>query len=390
MCAIDATGEADDAATGVHVPIGSTETGERGDEVDAVGVGDGLGEFVAAGSLVDHLQFIAQPLDGGAAVEGGAFEAVGDVVVRQRPGDTGDEVALGLDSLFAGVHEQEAAGTIGGLDDAVLERALTEESGGLVADGAGDRSACETFEAGDTGRDETVDLAGGDDLRQDAHGDAHEFAELFIPGQGVDVEEHGAGGVGIVRDVDCAFRMDSAAGQVPDEPGVDGAEEEFALVRKFLCFGDVVEKPADLGGGEVGVDDEAGLLFDGLEMSLCLQFLGIVRGAAALPDDGVVDGTTGRFIPKDGGLTLVGDTDGGDVGGVDLAFAEDGGDALEFGHEDVFRTMFYPACMRIDLLELSLGFGDDLAILVKNDRSGTGGTLIQSHYIFGHSKVPPL
>ena len=390
MCAIDATGEADDAATGVHVPIGSTETGERGDEVDAVGVGDGLGEFVAAGSLVDHLQFIAQPLDGGAAVEGGAFEAVGDVVVRQRPGDTGDEVALGLDSLFAGVHEQEAAGTIGGLDDALLECALAEEGGGLVADGAGDGSAFEAFQTGDAGGDEAVDLAGGNDLRQDAHRDVHQFAELFVPGQGVDVEEHGAGGVGVVRDMDSAFRMGGAAGQVPDEPGVDGTEEEFAFVSKFLGFRDVVEEPADLGGGEVGVNDEAGLLFDGLEVSLRLQFLGVVRGTAALPDDGVVNGTAGRFVPKDGGLALVGDTDGGDVGGIDLAFAEDGGDALEFVHEDVFRTMFYPACMRIDLLELSLGFGDDLAILVKDDRSGTGGTLIQSHYIFGHSKVPPL
>ena len=164
--AIDATGEADDAAAGVHIPVRSAEAGERGNEIDAVGIRDGLGEFVAAGSLVDHLQFIAQPLDGGAAVEGGAFEAVGDVVVRQCPGDTGDEVALRLDSRLAGVHEQEAAGAVGGLDDAVLERALAEESGGLVADGAGDRSACETFEAGDTGRDETVDLAGGDDLRQ--------------------------------------------------------------------------------------------------------------------------------------------------------------------------------------------------------------------------------
>ena len=390
MGAIDAAGEADDAAAGIHIPVRSAEAGECGNEVDAVGVRDGLGEFVAAGSLVDHLQFIAQPLDGGAAVEGGAFEAVGDVVIGQCPGDTGDEVALRLDSRLAGVHEQEAAGAVGGLDDAVLERALTKEGGGLVADGAGDRGACEAFEAGDAGRDETVDLAGGDDLRQDAHGDVHEFAELFIPGQGVDVEEHGAGGVGIVRDMDRAFRMDGAAGQVPDEPGVDGTEEEFALVREFLCFGDVVEKPADLGGGEVGVDDEAGLLFDRLKMSFCLQFLGIVRGTAALPDDGVVDGTAGRFIPKDGGLTLVGDTDGGDVGGVDLAFAEDGGDALEFGHEDVFRAMLDPACMRVDLLELSLGLGDDLAILVKNDRSGTGGTLIQSHYIFGHSKVPPL
>ncbi len=83
--AIDAAGEADDAAAGIHIPVRSAEAGECGNEVDAVGVRDGLGEFVAAGSLVDHLQFIAQPLDGGAAVEGGAFEAVGDVVTLVLP-----------------------------------------------------------------------------------------------------------------------------------------------------------------------------------------------------------------------------------------------------------------------------------------------------------------
>ena len=190
--------------------------------------------------------------------------------------------------------------------------------------------------------------------------------------------------------MDCALRVDSAAGQVPDEPGVNGSEKEFAFVSQFLCFRDVVQEPADLGGGEIGVDDEAGLIFDQFRVALFFEFLGIVRGPAALPDDGVVDRTAGGLIPKDGGLALVGDTDGSNVLRVDVPFPKDGGHALQLRHEDVFGSVFDPAGMGVDLLELSLGLGDDLAVFVKNDRSGTGGTLVQSHYIFGHSKVPPL
>ena len=173
MGAVDATGQADDAASCIHIPIGSTEAGEGRDQVDAVGIRDGLSEFIAAGCLVDHLEFIPQPLDGGAAVEGRTFEAVSDIVIGQGPGNAGDEVALRLDALVPGVHEQEAARTVGGLHDAFLERTLAEEGSGLVADGAGDRSAFEAIKAGDAGGDEAIDFTGGHDLRQDVHGDVH-------------------------------------------------------------------------------------------------------------------------------------------------------------------------------------------------------------------------
>ena len=184
--------------------------------------------------------------------------------------------------------------------------------------------------------------------------------------------------------------MGGTAGEVPDEPGVDGTEEELAFVSKFLCFRDVVQDPADLGGGEIGVDNQAGLFFDHLRVAFRLQLLCVVSGTAALPDNGVVDGTAGLFVPEDGGFALVGDTDCGDVFRVDISLTEDGGNTLKLRHKDVFRSVLDPACMGIDLLEFSLGFCDDLAIGVKNDRSGTGSTLIQSHNIFGHSKLPPL
>ena len=48
--------------------------------------------------------------------------------------------------------------------------------------------------------------------------------QLLVPAVFDDVVEHGAAGVGAVGDVALA------AGQVPDQPGVDGAEGELALL----------------------------------------------------------------------------------------------------------------------------------------------------------------
>ena len=56
--------------------------------------------------------------------------------------------------------------------------------------------------------------------------------------------------------------MRGAAGELPDEPGVDGAEGQLAGLGPGAGAGDVVEQPGDLGAGEVGVDDQAGLLAD--------------------------------------------------------------------------------------------------------------------------------
>ena len=53
--------------------------------------------------------------------------------------------------------------------------------------------------------------------------------DLLVPLQGVQVHQHGAGGVGDVGDVHAAV---DAAGEVPDDPGVHGAEEDVAAPRR--------------------------------------------------------------------------------------------------------------------------------------------------------------
>ncbi len=117
----------------------------------------------------------------------------------------------------------------------------------------------------------------------------------------------GVGGVGGVH---------AAAGQPPEQEAVDGAEQQLAALRpRARAPAHVVEQPGDLGAGEIGVEQQAGLGGDvparaPSAFSCCAG----VGGAPVLPDDGAVDRLAGRAVPDDRGLALVGDADGGDVG----------------------------------------------------------------------------
>ena len=108
----------------------------------------------------------------------------------------------------------------------------------------------------------------------------------MIPGAGVNVEEHGARGVAGVG------RVNSAAGELPEQPGVDGAEREFAGFGKRARAANVFENPGNLGGGEIGIDEQARALLDERAVTFAPEALAEIGGAAILPDDRVVDGLT--------------------------------------------------------------------------------------------------
>ena len=62
-----AAGDAYNGTAGVHIPIGRTETGEGGHDVDAAVVRHLLGIVFGVAALLDHPQAIAHPLDDGTA-----------------------------------------------------------------------------------------------------------------------------------------------------------------------------------------------------------------------------------------------------------------------------------------------------------------------------------
>src|SRR5207247_2041751 len=50
----------------------------------------------------------------------------------------------------------------------------------------------------------------------------------------------------------------AAAGELPEEPRVHGAERDVPALGAGARAGDLVEHPADFGAGEVSVEDEPG------------------------------------------------------------------------------------------------------------------------------------
>ena len=147
----------------------------------------------------------------------------------------------------------------------------------------------------------------GAHLGQRVGGHAEERAQLGRPGPGLGVEEQGAAGVGGVGGVGAAGRP---AGEVPQDPGVDGAEGEVGVgrVEGEPALG---EEPGGLGGAEVRIEHEPGALADHGQMTGLGQAAAEGGGAPVLPDDGPVERPAGAAVEGDQGLALVGDADGG-------------------------------------------------------------------------------
>ncbi len=149
----------------------------------------------------------------------------------------------------AGVQQREAAGAVGRFQHARLETGLPDASppaGRRRRPGSGwprpKRSASGDAEIGGA-------IA---HLGQHLHRDVEQVADVGSPAALVDVVEQRARGVGGVGDV----RL--AAGQLPDQPAVDGAEQQLAVSAPRPCAVDVVEDPFQLGAGEIGIEQQAG------------------------------------------------------------------------------------------------------------------------------------
>ena len=201
-------------------------------------------------------------------------------------------------------------------------------------------------------------------------GDVEESADVLVPPALGDVVDQGARGVGGVGGVD------AASGQVPDQPGVDGAEGELAGFGPRPRALDVVEEPLHLGPREVGVEKKAGAGGDHRFVPGGLQGGAGVGGAAVLPDDGGVDRLAGLAVPDQRRLALVGDADGGDVGGLDAGLLDRGAGGAGDGGPEVGGVVFDPAGAGVVLGKLFLGGGDRPQGRVEEDRAGGGGALV--------------
>src|SRR5262249_10868443 len=134
-----------------------------------------------------------------------------------------------------------------------------------------------------------------------------QIEELAIPGEMIDVEQHGA------RSVAGVGGVHAAVGQLPNQPAIDRAEEIVAPAQAGGDGGAISEQPFELAGGERRVEVESGLVADERDGAIVAQFADLRVAAAALPDDGGHDRLAGAAVPDDEGLGLVGDAEAGDL-----------------------------------------------------------------------------
>src|SRR5690606_18135667 len=102
------------------------------------------------------------------------------------------------------------------------------------------------------------------------------------------------------------------------------------------------------------------------------------------PYDGVVDWLACFPVPNDSRLSLIGDTNARYIFRIDFGVGDAILDALNLRGHDFAGVMLYPARLGKNLSEFLLPDSNHLAVLVKQDRTATSGSLIQTQYESRH------
>ena len=213
------------------------------------------------------------------------------------------------------------------------------------------------------------DAGAGHDLGQQRTRNVEQRQQGVVPAQRVNIEQHRARGIAGVGDV--------AAAQAPDQPAVDGAEGQLALLGPAARAGNVVEQPLQFGGGEIGVELEARAFLDEGRLARVKQAVAHAGGAPVLPHNGVGHRFAGHAVPQQRGLALVGDADRGHLRGLDAALRQRLARAGELAVPDVERVVLDPARLGEVLGEFTLAAGHRQASAVEQDGARAGRALVE-------------
>ncbi len=187
----------------------------------------------------------------------------------------------------------------------------------------------------------------------------------------MDVKDHRPRCVRHVR------HMNAAIGELPHQPRVDRPAQQLARGGPCLCTADLIEDPAHLRRGEVGIDDQTGAFaHEPLEPSGTQRFADL-RARAALPHHRGVDRAARRAFPDHGGLALVRDPDGRDVLRADPSRGERSAPDRDGRREDLVRVVLDMTRCRVALCDLAVGVAADSSGCVEHERGRSGGPLVE-------------
>src|SRR5207302_7786218 len=125
--------------------------------------------------------------------------------------------------------------------------------------------------------------------------------------QGLEIHQLSAAGIGDIGDVNAT---QAAAGQLPNQKGIDVAKNHIARLGLFASTFYVFENPADLETAEIRGEWQASPAAKTILPTSFRKLADVLSNPRILPHERVRDGLASFAIPYDSGLTLVGDSDG--------------------------------------------------------------------------------
>ena len=339
--------------------MGRTQADERGHEVHTAGVGDALGKLFRLGGGLDDLQAIAQPLHRRTGDEDAALEREHRLATRAAR-ERCQQSAFGGGAMLSGIEQQKRAGAVRVLRLSRLPASLAEQRRLLIAGDAGDGQR----RAEMVGRRRAEVAAGIPHFGKRSLRDAEQLEQIPVPRSLADVIQHGTRRIGVIGREGLSVR------EAEDQPTVDRA--------KF-------EEPLDFGGGEVGIEHEAGARAYQRAFLLFLELRAARRGAPVLPHYRPMHGAAGRALPRAHRLALVRDPDRrrGHTGLANRFARGVHGDA-----QDLLGIVLDFARRWEVLRELPVAAAEHAAVGAQDARGGTGGALVECEDS-GHGATPP-
>jgi hypothetical protein len=167
-----------------------------------------------------------------------------------------------------------------------------------------------------------------------------------------------------------------AAGEVPEEPAIGGAEHGVTVLGVGADPVDMLEDPLDLAAGEIGRRQKPGLVPDDLAPAVAVQGGRQLIGPGVLPHDGVVVRTPRPPVPDHGRLPLVGYPEGHEVRRQEPPRVHGRLDRRRRPLPDLDGVVLDPARPGHDLTVLELMTGHLAAVVVEDHATGAGRALV--------------
>ena len=161
--------------------------------------------------------------------------------------------------------------------------------------------------------------------------------------------------------------MRFSAGQLPNQPGINVAEQQFALFRLRPGALDVIENPNNLGSREIGVIDKTGLLANLVNITSLIPALNDLRRLTGLPNNSVVNRLACSLIPDNRGFALVGNADRADLIRCSSGFRNRLAGYIDLRCKNLLCVVLYPAGLRKNLGEFSGIITTDLSLLIEQN-----------------------